>query len=185
MKSIRRKINQAIEEDILLEYPKFNKENILSKIEFGDGEPKKTRFKKPILIQVAYSLALIIITAILSISIYSVTSHIYNYDDNIVLEANKIFTEELKQYPRYELLQMISPDKNTVIGIYSCDMNNNKEYKLLCYRKRIGNYSIIFNNQEFIIDEEVEAFDIVLEEDNDIKLFKGEVVVFTTNFTNE
>lgn len=177
---IKKKIKYLLTEEVKNSLPEFDEEKAFASLNFIK-EPEKKPIN-PWVIRIAYSFAIILITAILSIGIYSKIMDNEYDGDSIVIETQLLFEKEMDKYGKYDEVLFMYPSSNVAIGMYY--MMDNNMYKLITYCDILGDKHIInLNNDEYDVKYGVNIIDITLEEVNNLILLVGNEEVFSTIFT--
>lgn len=177
---LSKKLDRYIEREIIKQ-TEFSEENILKRFVFEEDKSIKRVKTLKVLIPILYSLVLMLITSVVSISIYDHVKDKQYGENQIIMDALEAFDNELDDtYLKQHLFQI---DYYLVIGTYySFELN---EQMLMVYNKKDKDIevSISLNNQTYLCDSKVEIFEVDLLENNILICYKNGIEYYSTTFS--
>lgn len=177
---LSKKLDRYIEREIMKQ-TEFSEEKILSKFVFEEDKSIKRVKTLKVLIPILYSLVLMLITSVVSISIYGHVKDKQYGENQIIMDALEAFDNELDEtYKKQHLFQI---DYNLVVAnYYSFELNNEI---FVVYNKKRENVEISFllNNSLYLVDEKVEFFEVELIETNELICYQNGVEYYSTTFS--
>lgn len=179
---LSKKLDRYIEREIMKQ-TEFSEEKILSKFVFEEDKSIKRVKTLKVLIPILYSLVLMLITSVVSISIYDHVKDKQYGENQIIMDALEAFDNELDDsYWKQHLFQV---DYYLVIATYyNFELDNEI---LIIYNKKRDNVDIsfAFNGISHMVESDIEIFDIDILENNELICYKNGVEYYSTTFSKK
>ena len=160
----------------------IDEEKMLSRLRFKEKTPWYKNYKIFIPVVSFCMLCLLVLTSVLSITIYSNVNDGYIEKDDIVYVALEAFEDEIDGFRDYVKLSLYQIDNEIIVSYYIYEGKS----KMIIFTNEIDGiiYDIFLNERKFSIKTNVSVFDVSLIQNNELIIYKNNIEIYNLNFTN-